>query len=108
MTHEEMERAIEFVLSQQAQFATNLQQLADTQVTFQNQLNKVNEAVVATIGMIGKLAQAQERTEKEVQELSHKLDALAQRGGETEERLNAFIAVVERYISERRNGKKRD
>lgn len=85
MTNEEMERAMQFIVGQQAQFAADIQQMKEVQNTFQRQLTTLTEATLTVVGVVGKLGEAQERTE---------------------ERLNAFITYVERYISGG-NGKKK-
>ncbi len=104
MTNENIERAINFVVEQQAQFAADIQQLKETQIEFQNQLKQVGavqlefqnqlkqltEATIASFTMLGKLTEIQSKTD--------------QRIVETNDRLNIFIDVVERYISSR-NGR---
>lgn len=105
MTPEEMERAIEFLLDHHAKFASELEQSRDdmqiireTQREFQSQLGKLAEAVIALTGMVGRVAEAQITTEAAQSKTDERLAELA-------ERLNAFILVVERYISEDRSGK---
>jgi len=100
---ERIEQKIEFIVNQQAQFSIDLvnQQArftADLQ-QLREQMNRLTEATLAVVGITGKLAEAQARTDAKVAEL-------AEKGAETEERLNAFINFVERYLSERREGGK--
>jgi hypothetical protein len=99
MTNDEMERAIEFMVKQQAQFSTDLQQLREShKETEQNLAATVNllseltktqlrmaESEILRDSRIGELAKAQKRTD----------EALA----ETNDRLNSLIVVVERYFS---------
>ena len=87
MTQEEMERTMQFILQQQAQFAANMQQLAERQRETGERMTKIENVVL-------RLANAQVEANER-----HK---------ETEERLNALINTVERYISKRRNGKTHD
>jgi hypothetical protein len=100
---------IEFIVEQQAQFATDIRQLRETQaalVTAQQQANDlvVRLAQVTTAGFnelresVGAVADAQIKSEDKIAALAD-----AQRG--TDERLNALINTVERVISERQNGK---
>jgi chromosome segregation ATPase len=112
MTPEEMERAIEFLLDHHAKFAAELEQsradiqiIRDTQREFQSQLGKLGEAVVALVGMVGRVAEAQIATDKRVAEIAEAQLATNQQVGEIATRLNDFIVVVERYISEGREGK---
>lgn len=92
MTNEEMERAIEFVIKQQAQFSTDLQNVS-------GDLKKVTEAQLrteqnlgTTVELMGQLAQHQ----LETSEAQIRLDQALK---ETNERLNSLIVVVERYFS---------
>jgi hypothetical protein len=55
------------------------------------------QATLANTGQIGRLAEAQARTDAKFQEMTQAQTEMA-------ERLNAFIVVVERYISERSSG----
>lgn len=113
MTPEEMERAIEFLLDHHAKFAAELQQSRDdmqiireTQREFQSQLGKLGEAVIALTGMVGRVAEAQITTDARVAEIAEAQLATNAQVAEIAERLNDFIVVVERYITEGRNGKK--
>jgi uncharacterized coiled-coil protein SlyX len=84
MTHEELEKAMEFVLEQQAQFAANQQQ--------------VNERVSRLETNMAEMARAQTH-------MNEVVAVMADTHRHTEEKLDAFIGVLERYISEGRNGK---
>ena len=99
MTNEEMERAIDFVVKQQAQFTTHLGRVDNTLETVVNVLARVAdnqlkmaEAQTLANSQIAELAGAQKRTDT----------ALA----ETNERLNSLIIVVERYFSNGRQDSK--
>jgi hypothetical protein len=58
--------------------------LRETQVQAEARASRVEEAIVRLVNVVERLADAQ---------------------GQTDERLNVFINVVERYMSEGRNGK---
>ncbi len=112
MTPEEMERAVEFLLEHHAKFAAELQQsrediqiIRESQREFQSQLGKLGEAVIALTGMVGRIAEAQIATDNRVAEIAEAQFATNQQVGEIATRLNDFIVVVERYISEGRDGK---
>src|SRR5262245_41630668 len=102
MTGEEMERAIEFVLEQQAQCAQQQLHLAsdlqDLRAEHAESYRRLSDAVLTVTGQLGILAQAQEKTEARVTELADRVNDLT-------ERVNAFIVYVERYIEETRRGK---
>ena len=94
MTDEEMRRTMQFILEQQALFTTDMQQMREEHARFaaetRQNFGRLGEAVLAITGIVGRLGDAQERTERKVAELA--------------DRLNVFIGVVERYITEHRNG----
>lgn len=83
MTNEELEKAMQFILEQQAQFAANQQQLG--------------ERVTRLETNMAEMAQAQTH-------MSEVIAVMADTHRHTEEKLDAFIGVLERYISEGRNG----
>jgi hypothetical protein len=106
MTNEEIGQRIEFIIEQQAQFTADIQilreiQSADTKL-LKEQYRNLSDAVVATVGMVGRLAEAQQRADRRVSELAEKVSELTDAQARTDERLNIFINVVEKYIS--RNG----
>ncbi len=82
MDNEEINRKMEFIIEQQAQFAADIQVMREIQATDTKLLKEghqtLSNAVLTIVGLIGSLTEAQKRTE---------------------ERLNVFINVVERYIS---------
>lgn len=104
MTHEEMEQKFEFIIKQQESFADSqaevfkmLHELAERQDKTQLQLDKTqeqvgktSEAVLGLVAIVGNLAQSQKVSNEHATELS--------------ERLDIFINMLERYISDNRNG----
>lgn len=118
MTQEELERKTEFLLKQQESFSDTLQdvvntlheigerqdklaerqdklaerqdKLAERQDKFQEQQEKTDKAVIGLMAIVADVIQAQRATDTRVKEVS--------------ERLDVFINVLERYISEDRNG----
>ena len=77
MTGEEMERAIAFILEQQAQLTATVSRLSE----------KVDRNADGATALLA-IAEIHDREIKE-----------------TDERLNALINIVERHINEGRNGK---
>lgn len=112
MSEEEMQEKMEFIVNQQAQFAADIQILQESQSELTKKYHQLTDAVITVVGVVGKLAETQERTAREMAEAQKRTDAkfaeLAAAHAETGERLNIFISVVERYISERRNGRARE
>lgn len=108
MSEEEMQKKMEFIIEQQAQFATDIQILRETQAADSKLLkekhNSLADALMTVVGMVGKLAAQQEQTAADVARLAASQAELSERLNELSERLNIFINVVERYIVERRSG----
>lgn len=105
MTPEEMQRAIEFLVDHHAKFAVEMDEIRSAQLRFQLQLGSMGEAVVAVIGMIGRVTEAQIKTDAKVAELVASQLKTDEELGELAKRMDAFVLVVERYISENRNGR---
>jgi len=102
MTNEEMQRTMEFILNQQAQFTANLQKLQESQA-------KSDERVAQLEGLVTRLAAA---TLKGFEDTDAKINALIDAQMRTDENLKRtdenvrnLTAVVDRYFRER-NGQK--
>ena len=98
MTNEEMHRAMEFIVQQQAQTTTKLDVLTETQT-------RNAEGIQALLA----IAQIHEReinaNAQHISAVSRDVAALGETTKATDERLNALINAVERQISNGRNGK---
>ena len=105
MTHEEMERSMEFILKQQAQFAADIQKINDIIEKHNETFAKHAEAIVALTGLHGRLVEAQVRLTEVQQEHAGKIAEWAEVGKRTDERLDALITTVEKYISSRNGGR---
>lgn len=115
MTPEEVERTIHFLLTQQAQFATDLQQVRELEDRRHAQLT---DAVLGLAGIIGRLSSLQEdialrhddltrRVDQlagHFDQLAGRFDQLAEAQRETQANLNALILVVEKFLRDRSNG----
>jgi predicted nucleic acid-binding Zn-ribbon protein len=95
---------MDLIIEQQAQFAADIQRSKEIQEAEANlwreKYNSLTDAMTTVVGWIGKLAQGQ----TELTEAQKRTEAQV---AETNERLNVFINVVERYINEHRNGQAR-
>ena len=101
MTNEELEKTMQFIVEQQAQFAANIQRIEEERERDSARTTRLEESFHLLVQLAGShderlvtLAEAQIRA-------SEQIAAINERTGETDERLNALIAVVERYISSR-------
>lgn len=102
MSNEELERRMAFIVEQQAQFASDIQQLREAQTQ--------TDQVVAQTGEI--VAQLANITLEGFKDVNAKINALVdsqirtdENVSRTDENLRNLIAVVDRYFSEGRNGK---
>jgi hypothetical protein len=98
MSDEELRKMMEFIVEHQAQFAANIQmheeRLAkhdDNLARLEENQARIQDNIDRVTGLVGAIAVAQADTEM--------------KQAQTEQRLNAFIVTVERYISQGRNGK---
>jgi multidrug efflux pump subunit AcrA (membrane-fusion protein) len=112
MTNEELERAMQFVLEQQVQFVANQQQMGERVFRLETNMEAIAEAQAETARAQAQLTQSQAQLTQEqarmAQTQNHMnevMAALFEAQRHTEEKLDAFIGVLERYISEDRNGK---
>ena len=103
MTNGEMEKKIEFIIEQQAQFTADIQILREVQAIQAADSRLLKDAVMTVVGLVGKLAEAQERTEAKLDarftELAEAQTRTDAKVAEVAESLNIFINVVERHIS---------
>lgn len=105
---ERIERSLEFVAAQQAKFSVDIDRMNATIDKINGTLGKHAEAIVSLTGWMGRLAEAQVRLTEIQQETSGKVAELVEAGKRTDERLDALITTVEKYIAGRngRGGRK--
>lgn len=115
MTNEEFEKTKEFIIQQQAQFASDIQQLRESQSALQAAQVQTEQVVMQTGEIVARLANV---TLEGFKDVNAKIDALVDAHIRTDEKINALadsqiqtdgdlrnlIAVVDRYFSEGRNG----
>jgi len=95
MTNEEFEKRIEFILDQQAQFTSDIQQLREVQTQTEQIVGRL-----ATITLEGFKA-----VNVKIEALVDSHIGLTEAQARTDENLRNLIAVADRYFSEGRNGK---
>ena len=97
MSPEELQRMMQFLLNQQAQFDANLQKLSE-------RTDRIAEGVIGLTGVVGlvgravgDLAAAQQRTEEEMREGDARLRKHIEN---VESHLNVVIEMFDRHIRE--------
>ena len=101
MTDEEFQRKIDFIVDQQAQFTSDIQQLREA-------IQQLRESQAQTDHVVARLANV---TAAGFKDVTVKIDALVdshirltEAQTRTDENLRNLIAVVDRYFREGRNG----
>jgi hypothetical protein len=103
MSNEEINKKMEFIVEHQAKFAAEIEIMREVQAAdaklFREEMQLLKEqtrdtsaAIVTIVGIVGSLTESQ-------RSLVAAQKSLAEAQARTEERLNIFINVVERYIS---------
>jgi hypothetical protein len=112
MTKEEMEKAMEFILGQQAQSTTKIHSLAIAQERNEKKWERTEAGIRALLSIAEiherEIANHTEQILAQGQQIlsqSQQILSLGENTSSTDERLNALINIVERQISEGRNGK---
>jgi chromosome segregation ATPase len=94
MNNEEIQKTMEFILEQQAQFAANIQKLQEERMRDDSRLKRLEES----FQLLVQLAQS---TDTRLDTLETNMAHLAEAQAHTDERLSALIDIVR----EGRNGK---
>lgn len=104
MDDEKLEKTIEFILSNQAQFYADLQQLQETQKEAEKRVNILERVSLNLYNttleqgkLIAELHDAQKETDKRFRETDERFK-------ETDERLHAVIVMAEKFFGGQ-NGK---
>jgi methyl-accepting chemotaxis protein len=95
MTGEEMERALEFLLQSQANYDARLEQT-------NARLEQTNQQIAETSRQLQSYAETQTEF---IQIVTTSISRLAEAQTRSDERLNNLTALVERFVSESRDGK---
>jgi hypothetical protein len=116
MNNEEFDRKMAFIVEQQAQFASDIQQLQESQAQLQESQARTDQVVAQTAEVVGQMGEVVTRlanvTHAGFTEVNAKINALVDAQIRTEEslfrtheNLRNFITVVDRRFSEGKNGK---
>ena len=94
MSNEEVERRIAFIIEQQAQFASDIQQLREVQGQTEQIVARLAEATLEGFKDVN----------AKINALVDSQITLTEAQSRTDESLKNLISVTDRYFSERRNG----
>jgi Asp-tRNA(Asn)/Glu-tRNA(Gln) amidotransferase C subunit len=94
MSNEELERKMAFIVEQQAQFASDIHRLEESQA-------RTDQVVAQTGEIVARLANV---TNVGCNDVNAKINALVDSQMRTDENVRSLVAVVDRYFSEGRNG----
>jgi hypothetical protein len=97
MTNEEMQKTIEFILEQQAQFVTRMER-------DEGRLTRLEDAFATLVNIARITDERLDTMESRLGTLTENMTRLAEAQAHTDQRLSALIDVVERYISRDGNG----
>ena len=97
MTNEEMQRAMDFMVQQQAQTSGKIDALADAQT-------RNTEGIRALLALAEMHERELQSHTEQIQLHTQQILSLGETTKATDERLNALINVVERQMSNGRNG----
>jgi uncharacterized protein YehS (DUF1456 family) len=101
MTNEDFDKRMGFILEQQAQFTTDIQQLREVQAQTEQIVNRL--AAVTLEGFKDVNAKIDALIDSHIQ-LTDSHKRLSESQARTDESLRNLIAVVDRYFSANRNG----
>ena len=112
MTGEEMERTMAFILEQQAQASASNAQIQSNMAQVTAMQAEINSTMARQAERLDRLTERTDRNAEGITALlaiaeMHEREITDNREAQsrTDDRLNALINTVERYISEGRNGK---
>ena len=101
MTNEEIQRTMEFILEQQAQFVANMQRLQEERLTAGPRLARLEESFQLLVQLAQTTDTRLDVVDSNMAELKSSMAALAAAQAHSEQRLSALIDIVR----EGRNGK---
>ncbi len=106
MTPEEMDRKMEFIVEQQAQFVVRIDKLLESQERLHQSDERLRESHERLRDSQATLTASLLRVVDIVQRVVDIVQALSQAQKSTDERLNALISVVEKHITGPDHGRK--
>ncbi len=105
MTNEEMERMMQFILQHQANFAANQQQHDERIAVLEANMAELARTQAEMGHAQADMGRAQAEMGRAQTHLSEVVAEMVDSQKHTQDKLDAFIGVLERYIAEGKNGK---
>jgi hypothetical protein len=108
MSPEEIERTVQFLLQQQAQFAADMAkweaQSAEVDARLTDKTERLADGLIGLTGIVGHLAAAQQRTDEQLSERFSRTDERFNELGDyiktVESHLNVLIDTFEQHLRE--------
>jgi chromosome segregation ATPase len=107
MSPEEIERTMQFVLRQQAEFAADFGKVSVQIDALSAKTDRIADGLIGLTGIVGRLATAQETTDQQIRELDRQAAETKLRMSElgdyiktVESHLNVVIEMFERHLRE--------
>jgi seryl-tRNA synthetase len=107
MIPEEIERTIQFILQHEAEVFARIDRLSSTSERHELAIEHHDRGISQLTDLVGRLAQAEIHLVERMDALAERMNSMAAAHNETDERLNALIVTVERYIAGRNGGRMR-
>ncbi|MEP7337574.1 MAG: hypothetical protein ABI977_07495 [Acidobacteriota bacterium] len=92
MTEEELNRKMEFIVEQQAQFAVDIQQLKEAHIEGAKRISQLEGAFVSLYNIVTRVGENQKKGDEQLKEMREQLK-------ETREIIDILAVSVERHIS---------
>ena len=93
MSPEEMQRTMQFLLAQQAQFASDFERLTA-------KTDRMADAIIGLTGIVGRIADQHERTDQQIRETNTRVDEVGEYIKTVERHVNVVIQMFERHLRE--------
>ena len=110
MTEAQMERAIEFLLDHQAQFATDISILKESQAETRSNIDRVVTNVdslslklIRLTEKVDEIAEAQTQTQVLIDKTQEQINALAKQQARTSGELEHFMNAMQGFVTEVRS-----
>ena len=106
MDDEKLQKTIEFILDNQAQFSSDIQELKELHKQSEKRVSVLERATVNLYNQVVKTSESVDKMSENVVKVTEKIDKLTDSQIETDERLNAVILMVEKFLGNQNGSSK--